>query len=64
LSELIHKEMCEGCGNVRGGICIAIRDPKWIFKHRNGKCFAKVTPERAKEIEDEIRARKNKEGTE
>ena len=61
MSELIHKEMCEGCGNVRGNICIAIKDPKWIYKHR-GKCFARVTPERAKEIEEEIRAQKSKEG--
>ncbi len=58
MSELIHKEMCDGCGHSQGNICRVIKDPKWIFKHR-GKCFAKVTPERAKEIEEEIRGRQD-----
>ena len=61
MSEQIHEEMCQGCGHTFGSICRVIKDPKWIFKHRKGVCFAKVTPERAKEIEKEIHARKNKE---
>lgn len=63
MSEQIVKEMCSGCGWVNGKFCRVIREPDWIFKHR-GKCFAKVTLERAKEIDNEIRARKGKEGTE
>lgn len=48
--------MCAGCGwKGRGIPCRVITDPKWIFTHRNGDCFAKATPEKVKEIEFEIR---------
>jgi len=50
--------MCEGCGNQWGKFCNVIKEPKWIYEHRKGQCFAKVTPARAKEIEDEIHGRK------
>ena len=55
MSEFIVKEMCDGCGWIDKRICRVIRDPKWINKYRKGKCFAKVTPERVREIEKEIK---------
>ena len=54
MSELTIKKMCEGCGHQRGNTCKVFSDPKYIYNHRNGKCFAKVTSERAQQIEDEI----------
>jgi len=57
-SELTIKAMCEGCGHQRGNTCKVISDPKYIFKHRKGQCFAKVTPERASQIEAEIHGSK------
>lgn len=54
-SERPVKEMCEGCGhNCSGRRCDVIKDPGWMFKNRNGQCFAKVSPEQLKQIEDEI----------
>jgi hypothetical protein len=54
-SERPVKEMCEGCGHDCGKRCDVIKDPGWIFKHRQGKCFARVTPERAGQIEAELK---------
>ena len=53
-SERPVQEMCEGCGHNCGTRCDVINEPGWIYKHRKRKCFAKVSPERAKEIEAEI----------
>ena len=53
-SERPVQEMCEGCGHDCRNRCDVIKDPGWIFQHRKRKCFAKVSPERAKEIEAEI----------
>ena len=55
MSELIIPEMCDGCGWAGNKTCRVIREPGWIYKRRNGKCFARVTPERVKEIESEIK---------
>lgn len=53
-SERPVKEMCEDCGWKRRSSCKVITDPKWIFNHRKGNCFAKVTPEKAEEIENNL----------
>ena len=53
-SERLVKEMCEGCGHNCRNRCDVIKDPGWIYEHRKGKCFAKVSPEQLKQIEDEI----------
>lgn len=47
--------MCRGCGQVKEGKCKVITEPKWIYKHRDGECFARVTPERLQKIEKEIK---------
>jgi hypothetical protein len=54
-SERPVKEMCKGCGHDCGNRCDVIKDPGWVFQHRKGNCFAKVTPEKAEEIENSIR---------
>lgn len=51
--------MCQGCGNRRPGFCKVIIEPGWIYKHR-GTCFAKVTKERAMEIEVQISEEKKR----
>lgn len=53
-SERPVKEMCEDCGWKQRSSCKVITEPKWIFNHRKGNCFAKVTPEKAEEIEDNL----------
>jgi len=66
-SERPVKEMCEGCGHNCGTRCDVINEPGWMFKNRNGQCFAKVSPEQLKQIEDEIdlatKRRKGERGT-
>ena len=54
MSKPTVKEMCKGCGWSRRGKCKVISDPQWIFTHRQGNCFAKVTPEKAEEIENNL----------
>lgn len=46
-------EMCTGCARNKRIWCDVILEPGYIYAHR-GKCFAKVTPAGAMEIEDEI----------
>ncbi len=53
-SERPVKEMCEGCGWKQRSSCKVITDPKWVFNHRKGNCFANVTPEKAEEIENNL----------
>jgi len=61
-SDLTVTEMCDGCGWQRKNLsCKVFTEPDYIYKHRKSKCFAKVTPERAKRIEFEIKMRNNKE---
>ncbi len=56
MSEQIVPEMCEGCGWAGKTLCRIIKDPGWIYQHR-GNCFARMTPERVREIEHEIHHR-------
>lgn len=57
-SERPVQEMCEGCGHNCGTRCDVINEPGWIYEHRKGKCFAKVSPERVKEIENKLRKKR------
>ncbi len=54
MSAATVKKMCEGCGWKQRSSCKVINDPKWIFTYRKGDCFAKVTPEKAEEIENNL----------
>lgn len=60
MSELPVIFMCEGCGHNCGKRCDIISEPDWIYKHRNGKCFAKMSPEKLKQVEEEIQNKNKK----
>lgn len=45
--------MCSGCPRVLGSTCSVIKEPRYFYQ-KYGKCFARVSPERAVEIDVEI----------
>lgn len=51
--ERLIPEMCEGCARARRYDCAVIKEPIYIY-NKHGYCWAWVSPERAKEIEEEI----------
>jgi hypothetical protein len=54
MRESIIPEMCEGCARPRGQICTIIVEPEY-FHGKYGYCFARVNPQQAHEIEQQIK---------
>jgi len=54
MRESIVPEMCEGCARPRGQICTIITEPEYFYR-KHGYCFARVSPQQAHEIEQEIK---------
>ena len=54
MRESIVPEMCEGCARPRGQICTIIVEPEYFYRKYN-HCFARVSPQQAHEIEQQIK---------
>ena len=51
-------KMCKGCARNKRTHCEVIKDPEYIYENRGGICYAWVNPQRAVEIEEEIKGRR------
>ena len=50
-------KMCKGCARNKEFYCVVIKEPEYIYENR-GVCFTWVNPQRAAEIEEEIKGRR------
>jgi hypothetical protein len=49
MSRFIIPEKCDGCANISGERCMAIKEPSY-FWDKYGRCFAKINEKQLKEI--------------
>lgn len=52
----IVKKMCNGCVRAFRGKCLIQKDPSWVYRKYNGKCWSRLESlEEAKAIEEAVK---------